>query len=278
MKKILFPTEFSSHAAEVFNFASAIASNIEAEMIIVHAYGRPDLKHAADSINDIVLETKLKKAEIKMKEFENIESFKSKNVKTSYRVRIGFPADTVLDIANDDKVDLIVLGMTGKADTIDKLFGTTSLHILQEAKCPVLLIPANAEFTGIENIVFTTNFEFSAIKGIDYLKKWRDLLNASLHCIHIAQDEEFAEEAIKKLETLKNTYENDLEIDFDMFMGDFEEEIEFFAEDKKADIIAMWDNKKGFFKRLIETNKINKIAQQISTPLLVIRDVNYQNA
>lgn len=273
--KILFPTEFSSHATEVFKFASAIASNMNAEMIIVHAYGRPDLKNAVDSVNDIVLETKLKNAEMKMQEFENIEP--NVNIKTSYRVKIGFSAETILDIAKADEVDLIVLGMTGKADTIDKLFGTTSLQILQEATCPVLLIPANANFADIENIIFTTNFEFSAIKCIDYLKKWRDQLNVNIDCIHIAQDEEMAEEAVKKLTILRNTYQNDPEIEFDMFIGDFEEEIEYFAKDKKADIIAMWENKKGFFKRLRETNKIKKIAQKISTPLLIIKDINYDN-
>ena len=41
MKKILFPTEFSEHAPEVLKYASELAYQFDAQLIVMHVFYNP---------------------------------------------------------------------------------------------------------------------------------------------------------------------------------------------------------------------------------------------
>ena len=198
------------------------------------------------------------------------------NLKIEYVIKSDLASNAILDSALDEDIDLIVMGMTGKTNALDSLFGSTTLDVLAGADCSVLMIPADVKFEGIDNLVYTTNFEFRDLGAIHYLKKWSKILDSTIHCLHIIEDKINEGNALKNMNILKAVYKNHKRILFDMMHGDFQEEIAGFAKKKQADIVAMISHKRNFIERLIAKSEVKGVARHIHIPLLVIKDNAYE--
>ncbi len=274
MKKILFPTEFSDHAADVFRYAVELAYFFKARLVVMHAFGKPDLEltveEELEQMADIVTDSMIKFV------LKNMPDEYRPHIHIDYVARIDFPTEAILGAALDEDIDLIVMGMTGKTNALDTLFGSTALEVLAKADCPVLVVPDGAKFKGIENLAYTTNFEFRDLGAINFLKKWLNTFDASLHCLHIVEPKENELSAIKNLNILKATFQGRKRILFDLTQGDFQEEIERFANRKQADIVAMMFHKRNYILRLIQRSAVTGVARRIHLPLLVIKDNAYE--
>lgn len=55
------------------------------------------------------------------------------------RLSIGHPAEVIVDIADDEGVDFIVIGARGESTIHALLLGSTTHKVLQLAACPVLV-------------------------------------------------------------------------------------------------------------------------------------------
>ena len=56
------------------------------------------------------------------------------------RLRNGKPYVQILDVAAEEKSDLIVLGVRGRQPLDTTLFGSTANQVVRHAKCPVLTL------------------------------------------------------------------------------------------------------------------------------------------
>ena len=164
------------------------------------------------------------------------------------------------------------MGLTGKRNAFDRIIGNTSLAVLGKADAPVLAIPSTSKFEGIENLVYTTNFEFRDLGAINYLGEWAKVFKAAVHCLHTIEKEENESHVMKNMNILKTTYKGKHWVDFDMEYGKFKEEIEGFAKVKKADIIVMMSHKTNIINRVLVPDSVKDIALTINTPILVIKD------
>lgn len=63
------------------------------------------------------------------------------NIKIQPKVTIGLPADKIIEMAEEEKVDLIVIGTIGlKGVSKIKALGSVARNVSERAKCPVLLV------------------------------------------------------------------------------------------------------------------------------------------
>lgn len=270
MKKILFPTEFSDHAPAVFTYAAELAFFFKAQLVMVHAFGKPDVRATTEkSLSEkaaLVVDKLIELADKHMP-----EAYKNE-VKLDYHAKVGFPADAILQLATEEEVDLIVMGMTGKTNALETIFGSTALAVLTKADCPVLAIPEKAKFIGIDNLVYTANFEFRDFDAINYLKKWSRTFEAPIHCLHLIENNENETNALKKMMVIRDTFKSNKMIKYDLRHGNFVQSIEKFAKSKQADIVAMMAHKRNLIEQIMETSSIKGVAKRINIPLLVIKD------
>lgn len=273
MKKILFPTEFSDQAPELFKYVTEIAYFFKARVIIMHALNLPD--EALMSKKDT--EKLADATSTKLYQFvkENLPAT-FQHIPVDYVVKTGSPAQAILETASSEDIDLIVVGMTGKTNALNTLLGRTSFQVFEMADCPVLLVPSTSKFAGIDHIVFTTDFEFRDFGAIQYLKTWSKRLAAPIHCLHIIEEDENELSALKNMQILKTVYRRHKQILFDMRSGDFQEGIEKFAKSKRADMIAMISHKRNLLSRLTKKSDVKDIVRNVQVPILVIKDNAYQ--
>lgn len=269
MKKILFATEFSGHTTEVFKFAADLAYFFQAELLIMHAFGRPEpikTNRTLEERTEVVTDKMLDLVAISLS--DDYET----PLNIRYIPKVGFAAEALLQVALEEEVDFIVMGMKGKTNAINTLFGSTTLSVLNKAKCPVLIVPAIVKFSGISSIVYTNTFEFRDIAAINYLKEWAKVFNVPVYCAHVLEKEEKEWEVSRKWNTLKETYKGENSISFAILKGIFKATIETFATQKGADIIVMTDHQRNFISRIIGKSTVEGIARHTQFPLLVLKD------
>jgi nucleotide-binding universal stress UspA family protein len=72
---------------------------------------------------------------------ENIDKYRNiENVSLQSEVLIGDPSNEILQFANDEKVDLIIIGTTGLSGIKKFVFGSVARKVSEKAKCHIMLV------------------------------------------------------------------------------------------------------------------------------------------
>lgn len=134
--RVLFPTDFSAYADAVFACL-------------------PDLKTAG--LGEVVLLSVIRPSDVPMPETVNRESLEywrfsleerlnvarmaleGKGLRVVTRVEYGNPVETILSTAEEERVDLIVMGAQGMTAAQELLIGSTAYEVVRRATLPVLL-------------------------------------------------------------------------------------------------------------------------------------------
>ena len=97
-----------------------------------------DMATLEQYLKDITLEIK-KDAEDILK--DNIDKYRNiDNVSLRTQVIIGNPSDEIIKFANDEKIELIVMGTTGLGRLSKIVYGSVARNVSEKAKCPVMLV------------------------------------------------------------------------------------------------------------------------------------------
>lgn len=280
MKKILYPTDFSSTAENAFIFALQIADNLGASIITVHAYNRPDISNfnLPETLREVY-------DSIDLDEFENYEDEVPvlRDIATGngyYHVPMvhvleeGTPVSAILRTANKNKADLIVMGTTGAGGMEKFFFGTVAGKVLEEAHCPVVVVPDTAEFDGIlDHIAVATNFTPEDATLIEALRKFRDVMGCHLHIIHI--DTESNGESDNQLRTFCERWQSDKNITKHCVQHkDINEGLDMFVREKNIDLLALLSHKRPWFEEIFQANRAKQLSFQNAIPLLVYQMEN----
>ncbi len=89
---------------------------------------------------------------------EKLSKFCSELEKADIRfkkiVREGVPKDLILEIAREEKVDLIIMGSHSKQSVFDVLLGGTAAGVLKDAPCKVLMVsPSKDEVAKVKELI-----------------------------------------------------------------------------------------------------------------------------
>lgn len=139
--KILFATDFSEISECAFDYALTLAKTFNSRLIIIHVINEPvDLRgfyvpHISfDTIErEIALSAEKmmdKFCSKKTKDYDNYDKF----------IVSGIPYEEILKKADEEKVDLLVMGTHGRAGIDHLLFGSTAERVVRKATCPVMTV------------------------------------------------------------------------------------------------------------------------------------------
>lgn len=140
-KKVLCCTDFSENSEPARRLASEYAKAFGAELIIVHVIDAGSfpayVDWVADEIDQIVSRF-AKTAETKLAALAEECRQTVKDVKT--QCVIGAPAEKIVNLANDEAVDLIVVGTHGHSGVKHLVMGSIARSVLRTAHRPVLIV------------------------------------------------------------------------------------------------------------------------------------------
>lgn len=272
MDKIIVPVDFSSASSWGFYYAYNIAREIGAELVVVHLYWPPYVEstYPVDMIQSIINE----------KEIEVLKHLKAAtrppladevSVKIKYVIQSG-SENSIVDVAEEQGADLIVMGTHGSGKALDKVWGTNTANVIQNATCPVLAIPVGATYEGVDSIAYATDFDAKDTELLFQLTLIATAIRAKVHCVHINQAD--APYNDKKETAFRASFEKNfanLPVTYSVWSAnEIEDGLETFCRINKVSILAMLThNKKSLWDKVFGgASTTKRMTMQTKLPLL----------
>jgi len=139
-KKIVCAVDFSDHSPKVADYAMTLSRCTGAKLLCV--YVAPSLSqyvgfHVPPSSIEAFVGEIVAGADTSMKTYLE-QNFPGANVEG--KVLVGYPAEEILNLAEDEKADLIIMGTHGRTGIDRILFGSVAEKVVKSSTCPVLTI------------------------------------------------------------------------------------------------------------------------------------------
>lgn len=277
MKKILVPVDFSKPAINAADVAADIARKSGAQLILLHVIE----EISGSSINvegetgtgepweDKVFTVKLiDKAKKQMAKF--LEDPRFEGVRTKAELRMGTPYHGMNSIIVDRKVDLVVMGTSGKTDLENMIIGSNTEKVVRTAHCPVLTVqnkPSNKDF---KNIVYATAMDKGEEVFSRIVRNTQNLYNATIHLVRINTPGNFQRDVVVK--KYMNDFARKLQLKnftVNVFNDITEEEgIIYFADSIGADMIAMATHGRTGFAHVLAGSIAEDVVSHSKRPVL----------
>lgn len=141
-KKILFPTDFSHTGDAALAMATALARDAGATLIIAHIEEAPNV-YAGGEFYYGIPNPPTEELRRMLQEVKPTDP----NVSYEHRLLTGDPAAAIVRLAEEEDVDLIVMGTHGRTGIVRVLMGSVAEVVVRRAKCPVVTYKYRAEST-----------------------------------------------------------------------------------------------------------------------------------
>jgi nucleotide-binding universal stress UspA family protein len=145
-KRILCPVDFSEPAHAGLETAVELAARFSAELLLIHVVPPVPLAvvpEPAPAFDVVTYQKELTKSAE-----EGIEKMIGDHVPREIRsrslVKQGEPADEIARVADEERVDLIVMATHGESGWRRFVFGSVAEKVVRIAHCPVLTVPEPA--------------------------------------------------------------------------------------------------------------------------------------
>ncbi len=134
-KKLLFATDFSPPSDAALKYATALARDSGATLLIVHVEELP----TAYAGGEMLLPTpEFPNPEIRRMLEAVVPS--DPKVPFEHHLAMGVPAEEIVSLAGELKADLIVIGTHGRTGLKRVLMGSVAEAVMRRAGCPVLTL------------------------------------------------------------------------------------------------------------------------------------------
>lgn len=139
IKRILVPTDFSDSARQALDWASTLAREFKAEILLLHVVENLTVGYASDLFPVPMAEVYEEISGYARTELAKLaQELRTGGVAVTERLAQGTPSAEIIRIAKEEPVDLIVVGSHGKGLLDHALFGSTTERVVRKAPCPVL--------------------------------------------------------------------------------------------------------------------------------------------
>lgn len=259
-KVVIVPLDFSETSLNAAHYAADMYKNREDIILVLyHFYTKSDeLEIAKNSLQDLQTELSVICPNIETLTESGNDFIESLN--TFAHIRTAY---------------IIVMGLTGKSAITQWFSGSNTLKMAEISSCPVLIVPGDAKYNGMDNILIASEMRFVqetpvllAVKRVleDYKPNLHVLNVDDSHYISLTTG--FKAER-DKMEELLGEFKPEF---YFMRLFDFHEAINLFVRDKRIDMIIIGPKFHGFFSKLFKTQHTKKMIYQSKVPVLAVHE------
>ena len=155
IKKILYATDLSKNSAYAFYYALGMAEKNNARIVLLHVveplptFGT-GFKDFMDMIGHERKKEAIQEVERRRKAITQFVTSDFRKLVSNIIVRMGYPMEEILKVADEERCDVIILGSHGKGVLTQTLLGSVSMAVLHRTRKPVFIIPLPLEETKID--------------------------------------------------------------------------------------------------------------------------------
>jgi len=165
---ILFADDGSQHAQAAVEFLKDIPLTRDSRISVIHAFNSGEVPHISE------YEHMLERTR---------EQLSSRHLRVKTELKLGPAAEMILDRAQENKPDLIVLGAKGLRATAGIFLGGVAQQVVEYICCPVLIV--RAPYRGLRHILLVTDGSVHSQRAARYLGKFPFPEKLDLRVMHV---------------------------------------------------------------------------------------------
>lgn len=278
MKTILFPTDFSDNSMHAAQYASMLARRFDAKLIILHVFSNV-ISLGTDP--SMINETSMLEEQLHKNSMQNLEIFSEKvflntdlpEVQIEHQLIYGFVTEGIVEMSKSLAVDMIVMGTKGVSNVFDKWMGSNAENVIKSAKCPVWIVPLNAQLTVPQVFIYAADFQEDEISATKTLLEFSVPLGASCKVIHIQEyfDKDVKQKSAETMADLTKEFEGNNITFKDLNRKEIVEGIETYTRTHKPDVLALAVYEKTIFSNLFNSSITKHFVEETKIPMLIFK-------
>jgi len=193
LESILCPIDFSEFSITAYQYALSLAGYYKSRIIALHVvelWKHPFAQYAAYEVDFAKFSSALNEsAEIKLQGF--VEKY-SGGVQPQTVVLQGNAANCILEFAQNENMEGILMGTHGRRGLDRLVLGSTTDHVIRKAPCPVLVVPNAAQRQRVSRIIYCTDFSSNSERAREYAISLAAEYSAELILFHVGEASDLA--------------------------------------------------------------------------------------
>ncbi len=261
MQTVIIPVDFSETSLNAARYAvQFLAGQAGVNLILHHVYEKEAEAHEAQQALERL------KALLQRSGLVTIETLAEEGSDF---------IEELEKLARHRHANLIIMGITGRSAIGQTFIGSNTLKMVEQKICPVLIIPAEAIYHEVKNVLLTSDFKNakSSTPSVP-IKNILKAFHPKLHILNVDSEHYVAlTEEYQAEKAALNEMFSEFEPEF-YFLGlqDVDDAINQFAEDKNIDFIIIIRKEQSLFARLFIKSKTKKLIYQSSIPILAMHE------
>jgi nucleotide-binding universal stress UspA family protein len=261
MNTVIVPVDFSETSLNAAKYAAQLLSgHYGVTMILYHSYSKASEGASATENLELLKAGLLKDYVLKME----ILAFEENDF-----------VDGLDKTARHRRADLIIMGITGRSAIAQVFFGSNTLKMAERKVCPVLIIPQNAAFSPLKNVMLTSDFK-STIETTPSIpiKDFLDVFKPNLHVVNVDNEHyiSLTENYEAEKQELKKMFADYNPEFYFMRLFDVDEAINLFAESRNIDLIIAIQKNRSFISKLLNSSRTKTLSYHSKMPILVMHE------
>jgi nucleotide-binding universal stress UspA family protein len=208
MRTIVVPVNFSKNSNNAAHYAADLARVMGAKLNLVHVFQAPMVISEVPTPEYVLEEMR----DTNFRLLENLAADLLKRtdlkIKVSINLEIGTIEKKIESFCLNKKTFMVVMGASSHR-LQNTLNGSTTIRVLRHMPYPLLVIPENAVFQAVKNIVVACDREdidFGIPTFLSTLRETAQLLGARLELVHVLTTaKEIAAETLGEYNSWKET-------------------------------------------------------------------------
>lgn len=294
-KHILVPSDFYKNAEDVLAHALAVARRFSARITLFHVVMVYDDDPYNPQLTFPNLDTYYQHLEEQAgRQFEQtIAGWQAEGVEVTYVVQRGFsPYEEILQFAEENQVDLIVMGTHGRTALSQFFLGSVAQKVVHQAPCPVMTSRISAQESkpksAYHRILAPTDFSETSQKAlqlaVDLLADGGiiDLLHVVEYTVqptYFSADGEIILDISPQIrenseKMLMNTAEQvppHIQVLPVILDGSIAQQIVDYGDSNAADLIVMGTHGSDAFSHLLIGSQTNRVIRKAACPVITVK-------
>lgn len=281
MKTVLIPIDFSAHAHNTAHFGLELAQHIHARVVLLHvvqpsppvpAFGIPvvELSTWNDSLHEQMTNA-LNLFGEQLAQYQHQHGLS--RVPLTIRLVVGQPIDAILEVAETERANFMVMGTVGASNAWDKLIGSVTSAVAQRTDRPLWIIPNAVKLDSIQRFTYFADMEGNELSCINQVMNLGERLRAAVDVVHVSSfpDEEQEDLFLDAIvDSFEDTYAPERLTFHHLTAESVSQGIESYVRTHWPDAIVLAHHNRSFIENLFHPSLIRYLSLTTKRPMLVI--------
>jgi len=261
MDTVIVPVDFSPTSLHAAKYAAKLlVGHYGVSMLLYHSYSKAS--EAAEAERDLIT---LKK-DLMQDHIVNIDILAHQED--------DFVAGLERAVRHR-RADLVIMGITGRSALAQVFFGSNTLKMVETKACPVLIVPEQAPFSDVRNVMLTSDFKntHNTTPSVP-IKDFLNVFKPKLHIVNVDKDHYISltgnyEKEKQELKQMFSEYNPEF---YFMRLFDVDEALNLFAEEMNIDLIIVIQKNHSFIDKLLKGSRTKSLTYHSKVPILVMHE------